>query len=210
MIEYVVGHNPDDRVILRAARVLKSGGLIALPIDTNWVVIANPFEQEALKKIYQIRKIETQKHLSLLCLNFQKASELAIIEDNAYSLIKKVIPGPYTFIFTASKKVQKALKASKMDHEVGLRFPRSILLEKILREFDESVISTHLTIDMFMAQEGFEEVYSALIEDEFSNMIEMIIDPGEYQFNGPTTIINFSSGVPEIIREGSGETKIFS
>ncbi len=209
MIEYVVGHNPDDRTIFKACEILKSGGIIALPIDTNWVSLADPFNQNALKKIYNLRQLDEHKHLSLLCPNFQKASELAIIDDGAYALIKKVIPGPYTFIFNASKKVQKSLKASKSDHEVGIRFPQSVLLEKILKKYDTPLISTHITIDMFKDAGEIETVYPALIEDEFSTLIDFIIDPGEYEFSGPSSIINFCNGFPEIIRNGAGDTKIF-
>jgi len=209
MIEYVVGHNPDDRVIKKASSILKNGGLISLPLDTNWVVVCDPFNSEAVSKLYKIRKVDHHKHFSLICLNFQKASSLAIIEDSSYALIKKVIPGPYTFIFNAHKKIQKSLKASKIDHQVGLRFPKNALCQILLNEFDECLLSTHLTLDMFEASEGIEEIYSALIEEDYSNLIDLIIDPGIFEFQGLSTIIDFTQDTPELIRQGVGSTGIF-
>jgi tRNA threonylcarbamoyl adenosine modification protein (Sua5/YciO/YrdC/YwlC family) len=209
MIAYVVGHNPDDRIINRACDLIKNGKLVCFPLDTNWAIVTTPYLPDALEKIYKIRNLLPNKHLSLLCENFQKASELAMIDDGAYSLIKKVIPGPYTFIFSSSKKVRKALKASKTDHEVGIRFPENHLCKKILQELDDSLICTHLSLDMFETLEPGTEIYSALIEDEFSNQIDLIIDTGEYEFVGPTSIIDFSKGSPEIIRVGSGPVELF-
>ncbi len=209
MIEYVVGHNPDDRVIKKASKILKNGGLISLPLDTNWVVLCDPFNPEAVAKLYKIRKIDHHKHFSLICLNFQKASSLALIEDSSYALVKKVIPGPYTFIFNAQKKIQKSLKASKIDHEVGLRFPKNALGQSLLIEFDECLLSTHLTLDMFEVSYGIEEVYSALIEEEFSHLIDLIIDPGIIEFQGLSTIIDFTQNAPELIRQGVGSSDIF-
>lgn len=209
MIEYVIGHNPDDRIIKKASNLIKRGGLISFPLDTNWVIACDPFSPEAIEKIYRIRKIDAKKHLSLICKNFQKASELALIQDSAYSLIKKVIPGPYTFIFLASKNVRKSLKASKTDHEVGIRFPDNKFCQKLLEELDRPLTATHLTIDMFENADQELGVYSALIEDEFSRDIDLIIDTGEYSFIESTSIISFTTPTPQILRIGSGRTDLF-
>lgn len=208
MIEYVVEHNPDDRVLAKASQILKNGGLICFPTETNWVVVADPFSKEGVEKLYRLRHVENTKHFTVLCSDFKKAMEISFIDDSAYALMKKVVPGPYTFILEAQKKIIKQLKASKYDHEVGIRFPPKPLCRSILETHGEVVISSHITHEMLDLEEGG-FIYSALIEDAFSNLIDLIIDPGETEFLGPTTIIDFTEGGPEIVREGAGDASLF-
>jgi tRNA threonylcarbamoyl adenosine modification protein (Sua5/YciO/YrdC/YwlC family) len=206
MIEYVVEHNPDDRTLNKASQILRNGGLICFPTETNWVVVADPFNKEGVEKLYRFRHVENTKHFTILCESFQKAQEVSFIDDSAFRLLKKMIPGSYTFIFEAQKKITKYLKASRTDKEVGIRFPPKILCKKLLEVHGEVVISTHLTRDMLEMEDDELPLYSALIEEYFGNQIDLIIDPGEYDFIGNhTTIIDFTSGTPELIRQGAGK-----
>ena len=209
MIEYVVEHNPDDRVLRRASQILDDGGLLCFPTESNWVVTCDPFNQAAVDKLYKLRHIENSKHLTVLCSSFQKAMEIAFINDGAFALMKKVIPGPYTFIFEAQKKITKHLKASRYDHQVGIRFPPRKLCRSVIDTHKEVLLSTHLSTDMMEMEEG-DFIYSALIEDYFGSRIDLIIDPGEVEFIGSTSIIDFTSGAPEVIREGSGPVDLFT
>lgn len=205
MIEYVVEHNPDDRTLLKASQILRNGGLICFPTETNWKVVADPFHKEGVDKLYRLRHVDNTKHFAILCDSFQKAQEVAIIDDGAFRVLKKLIPGPYTFIFEAQKKITKFLKASKVDKEVGLRFPPGNLVRRILEVHGEVLISSHLTHDMMEIEDDGTPLYGALIEDYFGNQIDLILDPGEYEFSGQsTTIIDFTTGAPEVIREGAG------
>jgi tRNA threonylcarbamoyl adenosine modification protein (Sua5/YciO/YrdC/YwlC family) len=209
VIEYVVSENPDDRILNKASQLLKTGGLICLPLDTNWVVIADPFNKAGVEKLYRFRHVDNTKHFTVFCADFKSASEIAYIDDNIFRLIKRVVPGPYTFIFRAQKKIIRHLKASKTDHEVGVRFPPSELLKALLEHHEGVVIGTHVTADMFTDHLEDAPVWSGLIEDTFGHQIELILDAGEIEFSGPTTIISFSSGVAEVIREGSGALSPF-
>jgi tRNA threonylcarbamoyl adenosine modification protein (Sua5/YciO/YrdC/YwlC family) len=209
MIEYVVEHNPDDRVLAKASQILRNGGLVCLPTESNWVVVADPYNKQGVQKLYHLRHVENTKHFTLLCSNFQKAMEIAFIEDATFSLMKRVVPGPYTFILMAQKKIQKVLKASRYDHQVGIRFPPKTLCLSLIDTYGESLISTHLTPDMLEMDKGVDFIYSALIEDYYANMIDLIIDPGECEFIGQTTIIDFTEGGPNLIREGAGKPDLF-
>ncbi len=209
MIEYVVEHNPDDRILTRASQILKAGGVVAFPTETNWVAVVDPYQQKAVDKLYALRHIENSKHFTVMCPGFQKAMEIALIDDSAFRLLKKVIPGSYTFIFESHKKINKFLKASKTDHQVGIRFPPRKLCQKILESHGDVLITTHLSYDMFEDHDEAMPIYSALIEDQFSNLINLIIDPGEYEFLGSTTIVDFTSGSPEVLRVGLGNPSLF-
>lgn len=209
MIEYVVEHNPDDRILKKASQILQNGGLLCFPTETNWVVVCDPFQKTGVDRLYRIRHIENTKHLTVLCSSFQKAQEIAYISDSAFRLMKKVVPGPYTFIFEAQKKITKFLKASKVDKEVGIRFPPQVLSQKILDNYEGLLLSTSITHDMVDGSDPEIPLYSAQIEEAFGALIDLIIDPGEYEFLGPTTIVNFTSGNPEIVRNGIGQSNIF-
>lgn len=211
MIEYVVEQNPDDRILTKASQILNSGGLLCFPLETNWVAVCDPFKKAGIEKLYRLRHIDDTKHLTILCDSFHKASEVAYISDGAFRLIKKVIPGPYTFIFEASKAITKLLKASRVDKQVGIRFPPSNICRKLIEVHGQVLMCSHVSIDMFDLDEEVDDypIYGAMIEDKFSNMIDMIIDPGEYEFIGSTSIVDFTSGEPEIIRTGVGETTLF-
>jgi tRNA threonylcarbamoyl adenosine modification protein (Sua5/YciO/YrdC/YwlC family) len=205
MIEYVVAHNPDDRILLKASQILRNGGLICFPTETNWVVVADPFNKEGVEKLYRLRHVDNTKHFTVLCDSFKKAQEVSLIDDHAFRILKKMIPGSYTFIFEAQKKITKNLKASKLDKEVGIRFPPSRLVQKILQFHGDVVLSSHLSADMLEVDDENLFIYGALIEEYFGEKIELILDPGEYDFIGlSTTIVDFTSGAPEIIREGAG------
>jgi tRNA threonylcarbamoyl adenosine modification protein (Sua5/YciO/YrdC/YwlC family) len=210
MIEYVVEHNPDDRTLKKASQILRNGGLICFPTETNWVVVADPFNKEGVDKLYRLRHVDDTKHFTVLCESFQMAQEVSHIDDSAFRLLKKIVPGHYTFIFEAKKKITKYLKASRTDKEVGIRFPPVNLCRHFLAIHGEVVISSHLTHEMLGLEEDGIPLYGALIDDSCGNKIDLVLDPGEYEFIGNyTTIVDFTSGAPEVIREGAGPTNFF-
>lgn len=209
MIAYVVEHNPDDRILSQASSILRAGGLVALPTETNWMVMADPTEKKGVDRLYQLRHVENTKHFTVLCADFRMASEIAFVSDSAFALVKKVIPGPYTFIFPAQKKITKYLKASKTDHEVGVRFPPSLLCRKLIEAHGGVLIGSHVTHDMLEDADEEIPLYSAQIEDGLGHMIDLILDPGEFEFIGPTTIVDFTDDVPEVVRVGSGDPGLF-
>lgn len=209
MIDYILEHNLDDRVLDRASLILQGGGTVCFPTETNWVVVANPFMKSGVDKLYQLRHVENTKHFTILCPSFQKAMEIAHIDDGAFRILKKVTPGPYTFIFPAQKKILKFLKASKKDHEVGLRFSPRPICQRILKHYGDILIGSHLTHEMIEDADPEIPLYGIQIEEAFPHGIDLVIDPGEYEFIGSTTIVDFTSGAPEVVRQGSGDASLF-
>lgn len=202
MIEYVLAHSPDNRILKKASELLTSGKIICLPTDTNWILIASSSHKGAIEKLYKIKKENASKHFSIFCSDISQASEMAMIDNAAFKFIKKISPGHYTFIFEATKKMGKVLQASKTDKQVGIRFVPSILVTKLIETHGEPLVSTNIPNNLF----DDEQVYSYQLEDKLGNVVSMIIDPGEIEFVGPSTIIDLSNGLYEILREGAGDT----
>lgn len=204
MIEYVIAHNPDDRIIEKACEVLRAGEFVVLPTDTSWTILADPFQKKAVEKLYRLKGEEKSHHFSLLCVDFAKASELAHISDSAFRLIKRHIPGHYTFIFEASKKMIKALKASKTDHQVGLRFVPDDLVNHLLNAYGSSLLCTNIGENILGRESAGDDVYSYELEEILRGKVSMIIDPGELNFVGPSTIYDLREGQGLCLREGAG------
>ncbi len=205
MIEYIIAENPDDRVLNKVSQALNNGELVCLPTDTNWVVLASPFSKKGVEKIYKYKDAPKLKAFSLLCDSISMASEVASIDDGVFRYIKRIIPGHFTFIFNASKKITKAVAANKTDHEVGIRFVPSTLVKRLLEVHGQPVLSSNIDVEKFTAKVSSpDEVYSYMIEEELGSVLSMIIDPGEHEFVGASTIVDFTSGEADIIRQGAG------
>jgi tRNA threonylcarbamoyl adenosine modification protein (Sua5/YciO/YrdC/YwlC family) len=207
MIEYVIPNNPDDRILQKAKDLLQAGGLVILPTDTNWVTLADPFSKKGVESLYKFKGEERSHHFSLLCDSIKRASESAHIDDNAYKILRNKIPCPFTFIFESKKPMIKALKASKSDHQIGVRFSPSVLVTKLIEYFDGPLVSTNIPFEKFSLDKS-SELYGYQIEEALGHAA-LILDPGEIEILGQSTIIDFSSGVMELVRVGSGDPSLF-
>jgi tRNA threonylcarbamoyl adenosine modification protein (Sua5/YciO/YrdC/YwlC family) len=208
MIEYVIGNNPDDRILEKASQILKSGGVVCFPTDTNWIMACDPYSKDGADKLYRLKHEEKKKHFSLLCDDFSRASEVAHIDNGAFKILKRIIPGHYTFIFEASKKISKVIKASKTDKEIGIRFVPTTLVQRLIEVHGDVLMSTNIVPEMLGVTED-EPVYSYMIEDTVHEL-DLIIDPGEFEFVGASTIVDFSQGTgPMLVRQGAGDSSVF-
>ncbi|ATH09275.1 hypothetical protein BIY24_15385 [Halobacteriovorax marinus] len=204
MIEYVVAQSPDDRVLKKASETLKDGGLVCYPTDTNWIIVCDPFNKKGLEKLYRVKNEGPLKHYSLICDTISHAGEVAYIHDSAFKMIRKKVPGHYTFIFEAKKKITRAVQANKSDKEVGVRFCPDSITQNLIEIHGDVLLSTNITADLLGLELG-ETFYSYQIEETFRGPLDMIIDPGEYEFVGESTIVDLSvEGEVEVIREGAG------
>lgn len=205
MIEYVIPENPDDRILQKASDFLKEGKLVAFPTDTNWIAVCDPFVKKGVERLYSLKNEGKLKHYSILCDSLSRASDISVIHNSAFRLLKKKIPGHYTFIFEAKKKITKAVQSTKTDHEVGIRFPPITLVSRLIEIHDNLLMGTQLDNNFFSLDEGL-EIYGYQIEEMSQGKIDLILDPGETHFVGSSTIIDLKTdGHPELVREGVGE-----
>ncbi len=207
MIEYVIPHNPDDRILRKAATLLQAGELICTPSDTNWILLGDPYVKGTTDKLEKIKHASKQKHFSVFCKDISSASDIAKIDNDAFKIFEKNVPGHFTFIFEATRKIAKTLEASKTDKEIGIRFVPSVLIEKLLETHGDILISTQVPLDL-IGVETQDEMYSYLLEEKLRGIVKMIIDPGELEFTGESTIVNLTAPVPEITRQGAQELKL--
>lgn len=224
MIEYVIENNPDDRILRRASNLLQQNGIIALPTDTSWVLAVNPSSKKAVDDLYRLKHVDHHKHFSLLCNSISQASNYAVISDAAYRQINKLVPGPYTFIFPPTKNLPKSIRDYRKDKEIGIRIPSSFLCQKLVEFCDVPLLTTSLSsflIDSINSDNDYNdhdnneekdliyiqkerEIYSYQIEDRLAHIVSMILDPGELNLLGASTVISYLKESPEIIRAGSG------
>lgn len=203
MIEYVIPQSPDDRVLKKAYNLLDQDEVLVFPTDTNWVMTARFNSKKAIDKLYRIKGEQKSHHFSLLCSDLSMASEVAVISDASFRFMKSRIPGHFTFILEAQRKMTKLLQASKTDKEIGLRFPPNHLTRSLLAGYGHALLSTNLSAKMLGLDDGIEP-YGHLIDEQFGHAVGMIIDPGEYEFAGQSTIVSLIDDNVEILRHGSG------
>lgn len=198
MILTIHPQDPQDRLIKKAAEVLRAGGVIIYPTDTVYGFGCDIFQPKAIERICRIKGIDPQKaNLSFVCSDLSDLSKYAkSITTPQYRFIKNLIPGPFTFILPASKEVPKILKSKK--DTIGLRVPDHNITHAIAAELGHPILSSSLPGDM--VEEYTDPEY---IHDKFEKLVDLVIDGGiggmEY-----STIVDMTEEEPVVIRQGIG------
>jgi tRNA threonylcarbamoyl adenosine modification protein (Sua5/YciO/YrdC/YwlC family) len=183
-IQKVYFNNPHRKQIIHAVKILKEGGVIVYPTDTIYGLGADILNKQAIIKILKIKKVSKNKLLSFICKDLQSISKWGHISNKAFRIMRRVLPGPYTFILPASNEVPKDILQKRKT--VGIRIPNSEVARCIVEE-------------LFTDPEEIAEL--------FKYEINLILDAGIIP-NKPSTIVDFSTDPPEIIREGAGNVKV--
>lgn len=201
-------NNPNVRILQEVARVIADGGIVIYPTDSVYAIGCSALNQHAVERIYQYRK-EEQKggHLSIICRDISQASEYVRISDRQFKLIRKNLPGPFTFILEAGLKLPKVFRSRKT---VGIRIPDQPLLNALLQEVDGPLLTTSLKapVEDVDAEEAISYMTDPfLIEEAFQNQADVLIDGG-YGLDQPSTVVDLTGDEPEILRQGVGELQI--
>ena len=197
--------NPDPRKIIQIVNVLRGGGLIIYPSDTIYGLGCDIFNQKAVDKVRRIKNVNDKKmDLAFVCYDLSHLSVYAKnVSTPVFKLMKKILPGPYTFILNASSKVPKILKVKKK--KVGIRIPNNRIPREIVQELGNPIVTTSLHDDDKILEYATDP---ELIYEQYKNQVDLIIDGG-YGDNQASTIIDYSGEELEIIREGKGEINKF-
>ena len=204
MLIHVHPQNPQPRLVRQVVDVLKAGGVIIYPTDTIYGLGCDIFQHKAVERICRIKGVDPQKaHLSFICADLSDLSHYARqLPTSVYRTLKQYLPGPYTFILEASKQVPKILKTKK--DTVGIRVPDNVIAQAIVRDLGNPILSATLPGEYVEEYTDPESIH-----DRFGKLVDLLIDGG----NGgmvPSTIVDFTSGEPVVVREGAGEWHMVS
>jgi len=195
--------DPQPRAIGQVVKMLQDGGLIAYPTDSCYALGAQIGNREALDRIRSIRHLDDKHHFTLVCKDFAQMGQFVMLDNDVFRSIKAVTPGSYTFILPATREVPKRLLHPKKK-TVGVRIPDHRVVQALLAELGEPLLSSTLLLpdQEEPLTQGWE------IKERLDNQVDGVIDAGDTGAE-PTTVIDFSSGVAEVVRRGTGDPSRF-
>lgn len=185
--------SPSEKQIQEIAAFLRDGKTAIIPTDTMYAIVCNALDIKAIEKICKIKGINPAKtNLSVICADISMAAEYAKIDNAGFRILKDNTPGPYTVLFKAASKLPKAFKGRKV---VGIRIPDCNVALEVARELGNPVLTTTIRYDA-----DDYAVNPELIAENYENQIDLMVDGGDGQIK-LSTVIDCSSGEPEIIRD---------
>jgi len=187
--------HPEPRKIERAVEVLRKGGIIAYPTGTVYGIGCDLTNKRAIEKVYRVKRIDRKKPLSFLCFDLSDLARYARVDDAAYRIMKRLIPGPYTFILEATKEVPKLVLSKR--NTVGIRVPDHPVAQALIKALGNPIISTSANHDGQILADA------ETIADRFTEL-DLVLDGGPAS-NMPSTILSImENGEIEVLREGAG------
>jgi len=195
----ILSINPEDpqqRLINRVSEVLENGGLIAYPTDTFFGIGCDLYNKKGIQLIYRLKNRPLKKPFSFVCDSLKEISRYAIVSNYAYKTMKRLLPGPYTFVLDGTRLVPKIMLTKRKT--VGIRVPDNKICLDLVRTFGRPIISTSA---------GYDDPQS--IKEAFESHLDIIIDGGAL-FPSPSSVVSLIDDTPEVIREGKGDVSFFS
>ena len=201
MLLKIYNDNPNPKAIEEAVAILKKGGVIIYPTDTVYGMGCDISNQKAIERVYALRGLKPEKsNLSFICYDLTHISQYTKPFDTAvFRVLKKALPGPFTFIFNASSQVPKLLSSKKKT--VGIRIPDNNIVREIVRVLGNPIVTTSIHDDDEILEYSTDP---ELIYEKFQDQVDLVIDGG-YGDHVASTIVDVTSGEFEVIREGKGE-----
>ncbi|MEW1642784.1 MULTISPECIES: L-threonylcarbamoyladenylate synthase [unclassified Streptomyces] len=195
--------NPQPRTISQVADSVRSGALIAYPTDSCYALGCQLGNRDGMERIKTIRHLNDRHHFTLVCQNFAQLGQFVHIDNDVFRAIKASTPGSYTFILPATKEVPRQLLNARKK-TVGVRIPDHVVTQALLAELGEPLLSSTLLLpdEEEPMTQGWE------IKDRLDHVVDAVVDSGECGTE-PTTVIDFSNGEAEIVREGAGDVSRF-
>lgn len=195
--------NPQTRLVKQIVATLNDGGVIAIPTDSGYAIACKMGNKAGLDAVRSIRQLDDKHNFSLLCHSFAQLGELVYVDNKAFRTIKALTPGPYTFILPGTKEVPR-MTLNKKKRTVGVRLPDHQITQAIVEELGEPLLcSTLILPGQSEPLDDPEDVLS-----EVGSQVDLVV-AGPVGTAGATTVIDFTPGYPEVLREGAGSTVLF-
>lgn len=196
--------NPNPKAIKQVVAVLKKGGLVIYPTDTVYGLGCDITNTKALERIARIKEVKLDKaNFSFICYDLSNLSDyVKQIDTKTFKILKRALPGPYTFILPGSKTLPAAFKKKK---EVGIRVPNNNIALDIVKALGNPIVSTSIRDEDEIIEYTTDP---ELIHEKWDNLVDLVIDGG-YGDNHASTVIDLSQDEPLIVREGKGSLEIF-
>jgi len=201
MVLEINPQNPQKRLIRRAAEILRGGGVIAYPTDTYYGIGCDIMNKKAIERVYLLKKRPKHKPFSFICSDLKNISHYAKVSNYAYKTMKRLLPGPYTFVLEGSKLVPKIMLTNRKT--AGIRVPDNRICLSLVQALGNPIITTSATMP-----DGTILYDPSLIHDLFHRRIDVVIDGGPVTGH-PSSVISLIDDLPEIIRKGLGDVSIF-
>jgi tRNA threonylcarbamoyl adenosine modification protein (Sua5/YciO/YrdC/YwlC family) len=201
MLIKIYPENPNPKAIEQVVEVLKKGGIIIYPTDTVYGMGCDITNQKAIERICKLRGVKPEKaNFSFICSDLRHISDyIKPIDTTVFRVLKKALPGPFTFIFNANNNVPKLLSSNKKT--VGIRVPDNAIAREIVLQLGNPILSTSIHDDDEVIEYSTDP---ELIHEKYEEKVDLIVDGG-YGDNEPSTVVDCTSGEFEIIRQGKGD-----
>jgi tRNA threonylcarbamoyl adenosine modification protein (Sua5/YciO/YrdC/YwlC family) len=195
--------NPQSRTIGQVVGLIREDAVVAYPTDSCFALGCRMGNRDGLRRIREIRHLDERHHFTLMCRDFAQLGQFVTINNALFRSVKAATPGAYTFILPATREVPRLLQHPKKK-TVGVRIPDHVVASAILTELGEPLVSSTLLLpgEEEPMTQGWE------IKETLDHQIDAVIDSGECGTE-PTTVIDLSSGEPEILRVGAGDPARF-
>lgn len=193
--------NPQMRLVRRVHDVFKKGGIVAYPTDTVYGIGCDIMNKKAIEKVYLLKQRHKSKPFSFICSGLKNISHYAKVSNYAYKTMKRLLPGPYTFILEGSRQVPKMMLTKRKT--AGIRVPENAICLALVKELGNPIITTSATMP-----DGTIINDPSLIHDYYSSRIDIVIDGGPSGDN-PSSVVSLIDDIPEIIRKGKGDVSSF-
>nr|WP_299485535.1 L-threonylcarbamoyladenylate synthase [uncultured Allomuricauda sp.] len=196
--------NPNPRQIEKIGAILRKGGLIIYPTDTVYGLGCDITNSKALQKIARIKGIKLEKaNWSFVCPDLSNLSDFVRQIDTAtFKILKRALPGPYTFILPGNNNLPKDFKKKKT---VGIRVPDNAIVSALVTELGNPIVSTSIRDEDDILEYTTDP---ELIYEKWQNLVDVVVDGG-YGGNVASTVVDLSNGYPEVVSEGKGSIDIF-
>lgn len=201
MLIKIYPENPDEKRIQQAVEVLKKGGIIIYPTDSVYAIGCDMTNRRAVEKMAQLKGIKLEEaNFSLICYDLSNISEYTVqFGTNLYKMMKRALPGPFTFILNANKNIPKLFQSKKQT--IGIRVPDNNIARTIVHYLGNPLLSTSVHDDDEILEYTTDP---ELIHERYENKVNLVIDGG-FGNNKASTVIDCTGETPEIIRQGIGE-----